>query len=344
MSHQISRRQTLAMLAVGTASAVAAGCSPLRSGASDQFILRFSHVTATSTPKGQAAAWFKQELERRTQDRIRVEVYPNSELYGDKDEMQALQSNSVQMLAPASAKFTTVAPALQSLDLPFLVDGLADVPNVVAKESEVGKAIYENKDLESKGMKVVGLWDSGMKQIHSNNETRQPSDMRGRKYRIQPSDILRTQFDKWGGTPTPMAFAEVYGGLQQGVIDGGENNYPNIHSQKMHTVQKFITELNHGYIGYVQVLNKDWFDRLPHELKLVVEATCADTEEYNRKVSQEANEKAKRSIEEAGTTNIFVPNKAERDEFKKLVVPAVYEQYRPTLGSRVVDELLSNQR
>lgn len=152
----------------------------MRSGTADQFILRFSHVTATSTPKGQAAAWFKQELERRTESRIRVEVYPNSELYGDKDEMQALQSNSVQMLAPASAKFTTVAPALQSLDLPFLVDELADVPTVVAKESEVGKAIYRNKDLESKGMKVVGLWDSGMKQIHSNDETRKPSDMRGK--------------------------------------------------------------------------------------------------------------------------------------------------------------------
>lgn len=343
MSQGISRRSSLAFLGLSATAATISACSPIRTGRAKTQVLRFSHVTADSTPKGRTAQWFKDELERRTDGAIRVEVYPNSELYGDKDEMQAIQSNSVQMLAPASAKFTTVAPALQSLDLPFLVDSLADVPTVVSPESELGRSIYQNKDLETKGMKVVGLWDSGMKQLHSNNETRSPDDMKGRKYRIQPSDILRTQFEKWGGTPTPMAFAEVYSGLQQGVIDGGENNYPNIQSQKMHTVQSHISELNHGYIGYVNVVNKSWYDALSPELKQVFDETAKAAEDFNRNESQKTNDEAKKKIEEAGTTTIIIPTKEERDSFKTKVLPSVYEQYRSVIGTRVIDELLASK-
>lgn len=337
----IRRRRALKLLALGAAAGATAACNPARSGESQRFEIRFAHVTAAETPKGKAADWFKEELEKRTDGRITVEVYPNSELYGDKDEMQAIQSNSVQMLAPASAKFTTVAPSLQVLDLPFIVDSPKELPEVASPETSVGKAIYANPDLEAKRMKVLGLWDAGLKQIHSNNLTTSADDMKGKKYRIQPSDILRSQFEAWGGVPTPLAFAEVYSGLQQGLIDGGENNYANIESQKMHTVQKNITEFNHGYIGYILVVNMDFYESLPEDLQKILEETAYDASVYNREEAIKANEASKQVILDEGTTEIHVPSDEERDALKELVVPTIYDQYRDIIGDDIVDELLA---
>lgn len=340
------RRRLLPALTAGIAVLTTlglTGCNPARSADAENFELKFAHVTTAETPKGMAAEYFEEQLEERTDGRITVEVYPNSELYGDKDEMQAIQSNSVQMLAPASAKFTTVAPELQVLDLPFLFDTEEDIPEIASPDTAVGEAIYANEDLEATGMKVLGLWDSGMKQIHSNNETTKPADMEGRKYRIQPSDVLRTQIEAWGGVPTPLAFAEVYNGLQQGLIDGGENTYSNIASQNMHTVQKYISELDHGYIGYILVVNKRWFDELPPDLQEIVEQTAADASEFNRVESQKVNDDAKKLIEEAGTTEIIVPTEEERAAFRDVVVPSEYEKYRDVIGSEIIDEILAEQ-
>lgn len=320
------------------------GCNPARSGKQEKFELRFAHVTSTSTPKGLAADFFAKQIEEKSDGRIQVEVFPNSELYGDKDEMQALQSNAVQMLAPASAKFTTIAPSLQVLDLPFIFDHPDEIPEIVSPDTEIGKAIYANPDLEANGLKVLGLWDSGMKQIHSNNATLSPDDMKGKKYRIQPSDVLRTQFETWGGIPSPLAFAEVYNGLQQGLIDGGENTYSNIESQKMHTVQKYVTELNHGYIGYILTVNKRWYDELPDDLQSVVDESADEASEFNRKEAQKVNAESKRLIEESGGTKIVVPTKEERQSFKDMVVPSEYEKYSDVIGPEVVDELLQRDK
>ncbi|GAA2006953.1 DctP family TRAP transporter solute-binding subunit [Brevibacterium samyangense] len=345
-------RVTAGIAATGALLLALSACSGARSGGGAEstagsgeaeYVLKFSHVTTSSTPKGKAADFFAEELEKASDGRIDVEIYPNSELYGDKDEMQAIQSNAVQMLAPASAKFTTVAPSLQVLDLPFLFDDPSEIPEVASPDTAVGKAIYANEDLEANGMKVIGLWDSGMKQIHSNNETRTPEDTQGKKYRIQPSDVLRSQFEAWGGVPTPLAFAEVYSGLQQGLIDGGENTYSNIESQNMHTVQSYVTESNHGYIGYVAVVNNDWFESLPDDLQTVVEETATAAAEYNRSEAQAVNDESKRVIEEEGSTEIVELTDEERQAFEDLVVPSVYEQYRDVIGDEIIDELLARQ-
>lgn len=328
------------------------GCGGARSGGGDaggtqgaanQFTLKFSHVTTDSTPKGKAALWFEEQLEQRTNGRIQVEVFSNSSLYGDKDEMQAIQQNSVQMLAPASAKFTTVAPELQVLDLPFLFDKPEDIPTVAAPDTAVGKAIFANEKLAAKKMKVLGLWDSGMKQIHSNNLTKSPADMQGKKYRIQPSDVLKSMIQKWGGQPEAIAFAEVYSALQQGVIDGGENTYSNIESQKMNTVQSHISESNHGYLGYILVVNSDFFDSLPADLQETLTKVSEEASVYNRDNATAVNDEAKKAIEKAGGTTITVLTDAERQSFKDKVVPSVYEEFRSVIGSGIIDELLARK-
>ena len=341
MLSQLFHRQATALMACLAVGLLAlSGCNPARSGPVDKFELRFAHVTSPTTPKGLAAEYFAEQVEKLSDGRIEVEVFPNSELYGDKDEMQAIQSNAVQVLAPASAKFTTIAPSLQVLDLPFIFDNPDEIPVVVNPETAIGKAIYTNPDLEANGIKVIGLWDSGMKQLHANNAITDPADLHGRKFRIQPSDVLRTQFETWGGIPSPLAFAEVYSGLQQGLIDGGENTYSNIESQNMHTVQKHITELDHGYIGYILTVNKRWYDDLPPELRDVVDEAADRASEFNRGKAKAVNDEAKRIIEDAGTTEITEPTAEERNAFKDLVVPSEYERYRDVIGSDVIDELL----
>ncbi|TWF75611.1 C4-dicarboxylate-binding protein DctP [Pseudonocardia hierapolitana] len=343
------RRALLAVLALAGVVTLAA-CGARGAGAAggdaaggETFTIKFSHVVTPATPKGQAADKFKEVVEQRSGGRITVEVYPNSELYGDKDELQALQSNSVQMLAPASAKFTTIAPALQVLDLPFLFDSVDDIPAVVSPDSPAGRAIYENEALASNNIKVIGLWDNGLKQLSSNTEMRTPESLAGLSFRIQPSDVLRSQFENWGASSTPMAFSEVYNALQQGVVNGQENPYSNIESQNMHTVQSHITESNHGYIGYVLVINNQFLESLPADLQTIVQESADEASTYNREVAAKLNEEAKATIQQAGTTQILELTPEERKAFKDRVVPSVWQQYADVIGPDLVNDLLAQQ-
>jgi C4-dicarboxylate-binding protein DctP len=332
----------LALAACGMRGAGAGGGSGDAAGG-ETFTIKFSHVVTPATPKGQAAEKFKEVVEQRSGGRITVEIYPNSELYGDKDELQALQSNSVQMLAPASAKFTTIAPALQVLDLPFLFDSVEDIPAVVSPDSAAGKAIYENESLAANNIKVIGLWDNGLKQLSSNTEMRTPESLAGLSFRIQPSDVLRSQFESWGASTTPLAFAEVYNALQQGVVDGQENPYSNIESQNMHTVQRHITASNHGYIGYVLVINNQFMESLPADLQTVVRESADEASAYNREVAAKLNEEARTAIEQAGTTTITDLTPEERQAFKDRVVPSVWQQYAEVIGPDLINDLLAEQ-
>jgi C4-dicarboxylate-binding protein DctP len=348
MGRQGRRAQLAVLLLMGVVALAACGMRGAGAGGGnaaggETFTIKFSHVVTPATPKGQAAEKFKEVVEQRSGGRVKVEIYPNSELYGDKDELQALQSNSVQMLAPSSAKFTTIAPALQVLDLPFLFDSVDDIPNVVSPDSASGKAIYENAALATNNIKVMGLWDNGLKQLSSNTEMRTPESLAGQSFRIQPSDVLRTQFEKWGASSTPMAFSEVYNALQQGVVNGQENPYSNIESQKMHTVQSHITESNHGYIGYVLVINNQFLESLPPDLQEIVQASADEASTYNREVAAKLNEEAKATIQQAGTTQILELSPEERQVFKERVVPSVWEQYADVIGPDLVNDLLAEQ-
>ena len=315
-----------------------------QAGGADSFTIRFAHVVTPSTPKGQAAAKFEELAEQRSGGRINVEIYPNSELYGDEDEMQALQSGAVQMLAPASAKFTTIAPALQVLDLPFLFDSVQDIPRVAGRDTAVGRAIFDSPALATRNVKVLDLWDNGLKQLSSNRPMTSPADLSGLRFRIQPSDVLRSQFAAWRAQSTPLAFGEVYSALQQGLIDGQENPYSNIASQKMHTVQRHITESNHGYIGYVLAINAEFFADLPPDLQQVVLDAARESAAYNRQVAEGLNAKARQTIVDAGTTEITVLTPEQRRAFADPVVPAVWQQYADLIGHDTINELLADRR
>lgn len=340
------RKRTTWIAVVAALALAVSGCARgagSDAAGEDTFTIKFSHVVTPNTPKGQAAEKFKELLEASSEGRITVEIYPNSELYGDRDELQALQSNSVQVLAPSTAKFTTIAPALQVLDLPFLFDSVDDIPDVVNPDSTVGTAIYQNPDLVAAQIKILGLWDNGLKQLSANTSMTGPEDLAGLSFRIQPSDVLRSQFTAWGADSTPMAFSEVYTALQQGVVDGAENPYSNIESQKMHTVQQFITESNHGYLGYVLVVNNEFFESLPADLQQAVTDAADEASVYNRQIADQVNQDAKQAILDAGGTEIVTLSDEERQAFKDAVVPSVWEEYADLVGRDIIDELLSRQ-
>ena len=245
-----------AMLPLGTALAQ----SPI--------VIKFSHVVTENTPKGKGALKFKELAESRTHGRVKVEVYPNSTLYKDGEEMNALQLGSVQMLAPSVSKFGPLGVReYEAFDLPFMFDSYDDLHKVT--EGPVGKALFDK--LQSKGIVGLAYWDNGFKEMTANKPLKRVADFRGLKMRIQSSKVLDSQFRTLGAVPQVMAFSEVYQALQTGVVDGTENTPSNIYTQKMHEVQKYLTVSDHGYIGYAVIANKTFWDGLPPDIRKTLE-------------------------------------------------------------------------
>src|SRR5674476_1176064 len=210
-------------------------------------IIKFSHVVANDTPKGKGALKFKELAEKYTDGKVKVEVYPNSTLYKDKEELEALQLGAVQMLAPSNSKFGPIGVReFEVFDRPYILPDLATLRKVT--DGPLGAKLL--KLLEPKGMTGLAYWDNGFKQMTANKKLVTPADYKGVKFRIQSSKVLEAQFRSLGAIPQVMAFSEGYQALQTGLVDGQENTWSNIYTQKMHEVQKYITNTNHGYIGY----------------------------------------------------------------------------------------------
>ena len=252
-------------------------------------VIKFSHVVAMDTPKGQAAERFKATAEKLTKGRVKVEVYPNSQLYKDKEELEALQLGAVQMLAPSLAKFGPLGvPDFEAFDLPYIFDGYDQLRKVT--DGEVGKAMLAK--LEDKGIRGLAYWDNGFKVMSANSPLLTPDDFLGLKMRIQSSKVLEAEMNALGAIPQVMAFSEVYQGLQTGVVDGTENPPSNMYTQKMNEVQKHATLSNHGYLGYAVIVNKEFWDGLPEDVRGQLEKAMAESSVYANGIAQEENEKA----------------------------------------------------
>ncbi len=232
--------------------------------AQSPIVIKFSHVVAPNTPKGLAAEKFKELAEKYTEGKVKVEVYPNSQLYKDKEELEALQLGAVQMLAPSNAKFGPIGvKEMEVFDLPYILPDLKTLRKVT--DGPLGKRLLGL--LDAKGMTGLAYWDNGFKMMSANKKLVAPADYKGLKFRIQSSKVLEAQFRTLGAIPQVMAFSEVYQALQTGVVDGQENTWSNIYTQKMHEVQKYITVTNHGYIGYIVVVNKKFWDGIPADIR-----------------------------------------------------------------------------
>lgn len=281
-------------------------------------VIKFSHVVAADTPKGKASEFFAKKAAELTKGAVKVEVYANSALYKDKEEMEALQIGSVQMLAPSLAKFGPLGvKEFEAFDFPFMFDDYAELHKVT--QGPAGAALLAK--LEPKGIKGLAYWDNGFKSFSANMPVKMPADLKGKKLRIQSSKVLEEQIRSVGGIPQVMAFSEVYQALQTGVVDGTENPISNFYTQKMHEVQKHLTLTNHGYLGYAVIVNKKFWDGLAAPVRTQLEQAMKEATDYANKIAQEENDLSLEGVKKSGKTAVYTPTKEERDAFKKAMTP-----------------------
>ena len=294
-------------------------------------VIKFSHVVADSTPKGQGALLFKKLVEERLGGKVVVEVYPNSTLYGDANELEALVNDQVQLLAPSLAKFEKYTKQLQVFDLPFLFDDL----NAVNRFQKRSKGRHLLRVMEDHNIVGLAYWHNGMKQLSANRPLRLPGDAAGLTFRIQPSSVLEAQFNQLGATPKVLPFAEVFGALKSGSVQGAENPWSNIYSKQLNTVQPFITETNHGVLDYMLVSNPRFWYSIPHQIRVKLEGIVDEvTYEVNRQ-AEAANLADRSRIEQAGGSQVITLDDAQRSAWRQAMRP-VWQQFEGSIGADVI--------
>ncbi len=299
--------------------------------AQNPIVIKFSHVVAESTPKGQGALMFQKLVDERLGGKVKVEVFPNSQLFGDAKEMEALALGDVQIIAPSLSKFDRYTKQLQIFDLPFLFDDMAAVDRF--QSSAEGKKLL--RSMEKKGFIGLGYWHNGLKQLSANKPLRAPADASGLKFRVQASDVLVAQFQALGAVPQKMAFAEVYQALQTGTVDGAENPWSNIYSQKFHEVQKYITESNHGVLDYMVVTNSDFWNGLPADIRTQLEAIMDEVTVSVNKMADDIAMRDKNRIAESGKSEILQLTKEERAKWREAMKP-VWVKFQEDIGADLI--------
>ncbi|HZI84440.1 MAG TPA: TRAP transporter substrate-binding protein [Casimicrobiaceae bacterium] len=298
-------------------------------------VIKFSHVVATDTPKGQAADKFKQLAEARTGGKVRVEVFPNSQLFKDGEEMEALQLGSVQMLAPSMSKFGPLGlPEFELFDLPYIFPDRASLRKVL--DGDIGRGLL--KRLESKGIVGLAFWDNGFKVMSANRPLHAVADFKGLKMRIKSSKVLDAQMRALGALPQVMAFSEVYQALQTGVVDGTENSPPNLYTQKMYEVQKYVALSNHGYDGYAVIANKKFWDGLPADIRTALEGAIREATEFENQLSLKENEDAIAKVKASGKTTVYALTAEEQAAWQKALLP-VHREMESRIGKPLIESV-----
>jgi C4-dicarboxylate-binding protein DctP len=328
----MNRREILknsAALAVAAAAGIRPGF------AQSPIVIKFSHVVAVDAPKGKASEKFRELVERYTGGKVKVEVYPNSSLYKDKEELEALQLGAVQMLAPSTAKFGPLGFAeFDALDLPFIFQDETAFRKFAA--SDLAKQMFSK--LEGNGVKGLAYWDNGFHVMAANRAIHNVKDFQGLKLRIQGSKVLSATTKAWGALPQVMAFSEVYQALQTGVVDGLENVPSNIWTQKFYEVVKYIAVSHHGHLSYAVVTNKKFWDSLPADVRPPVEKALAEATEYFNTIAKQENDEALEEIKKTGKVQVYALTPEERKSWLQAVLP-VHKEMEKRIGKDVIDAL-----
>lgn len=325
---------------IKTLFAVLAIVISCQAGAQAPIVIKFSHVVAPDTPKGRAAVRFKELAEKMTRGQVRVEVYPNSVLYKDREELEALQLGAVQMLAPSLAKFGPLGVrAFEAFDLPYIFPDKAALYRVT--EGPIGRALL--RQLEAKGIIGLAYWDNGFKIMSANRPLLTPHDFAGLRMRIQPSRVLDAQMRALGAQPLALSFVEALPALRDGLVDGTENTPSNMHTQAMHQVQQHATLSNHGYIGYAVIVNKKFWEGLPAALRSTLSEAMKAATLYEKQVAERDNLAALAAMRAAGTTTIHTLSAQQQAQWRRAMAP-VYTQMQDRIGAETVQAMLRETR
>jgi len=293
--------------------------------------IKFSHVVAENTPKGQMALKFKQLVDERLDGKVEVKVFPNSQLFGDNKVLEAMQLGDVQLAAPSLSKFKKYTKKLQIFDLPFLFDDINAVDRF--QKSDAGKKLL--RSVERKGLMGLGYLHNGMKQLSSNQVLKVPSDAKGKKFRIMSSDVLAAQFLALDAIPVKKPFSEVFTLLQTKAIDGQENSWSNIQSKKFYEVQDYITETNHGVLDYLIVTSKSFWKSLPKDIRVEVQAALDDAIAYGNGIAAEKAEQDKQKIIDSKRSKIVSISPEQRQLWVQAMKP-VWKRFEGQVGRDMI--------
>ncbi|MCO7555061.1 TRAP transporter substrate-binding protein [Metapseudomonas otitidis] len=299
--------------------------------ADEPVLIKFSHVVAEDTPKGKGALLFKKLVEERLAGKVKVEVYPNSTLFGDANEIEALKKGEVQMLAPSLSKFEAYTKQLQVFDLPYLFDDLEAVKRFQKREKSRELLRSMSKD----GIYGLGYWNNGMKVMTASRELHKPEDAKGLAFRIQPSSVLESQFAQLGATTVKMPFAEAFKALQAGTIQGTEGPWSNVATQKIDTVQPYVIETGHGSISYMLITNHKFWISIPYETRTELEAIVDEVTAQVNKEAEAMNEKDREKVIAAGKAKVITLTPEEREAWRQVMMP-VWKKYEAEIGADVL--------
>jgi C4-dicarboxylate-binding protein DctP len=316
---------------IGVCAAVGTGSARAQA----PIIIKFSHVVAPGAPKGLAAERFRALAEQLTRGRVKVEVYPNSQLYKDKEELEALQLGAVQMLAPSLAKFGPLGvKEFEAFDLPYIFPTKAALNAVT--EGPIGRSLL--RKLESKGLTGLAYWDNGFKVMSANRPLHDPADFHGLRMRIQGSKVLDAQMRALGAVPQVLAFSEAYPALQSGVVDGTENPPSNMLTQRMNEVQKHVTVSHHGYLGYAVIVNKKFWDGLPRDIRSQLEQALREATTYEKAIAQRDNDRALDTIRKTGKTTVYTLTPEQQAAWRRALLP-VQKQMEVRIGPELIESI-----
>jgi C4-dicarboxylate-binding protein DctP len=301
--------------------------------AEEQIVIKFSHVVAPKSPKGQAADLFAKLAAEKTDGRVKVEVYPSSQLYGDKDELENLQYNNVQFIAPSVTKLVGLDGAFQIADMPFMFQTNDAVYKFWDGE---GGTILSDK-LGNFGISSVAMWPNGFKQFtNSKKELVTPADFSGLKFRTQAGKVLEAQFSALNAGAHPLPFSEVYSALQQGTVDGQENTFNNIDTQKYEEVQKYLTVTNHGRIDYLVLTNKEFWDGLPEDIRTALSEAMTEATVEARNLADSLNADSEKALRASGKMQVKDLTPDEVKAFQDAMQP-VYDEFGGVIGDEILN-------
>ncbi len=298
--------------------------------------LKFSHVVAENTPKGQMAIKFKELVAERLKGKVEVEIFPNGQLFGDNKVLEALLLGDVQLASPSLSKFKKYTKKLQIFDLPFLFNDMAAAEKF--QQSEAGQGLL--KSVEKKGLIGLGYMHNGMKQMSASKPLHVPADAKGLKFRIMSSDVLAAQFEAVGATPLKKPYSEVFTLLQTKAIDGQENTWSNIRSKKFYEVQDNITSSDHGLLDYMVVTSAEFWNGLPADIRTELKKALDEAVALGNKVAAEKSKTDKQAIIDSKRTNVIELSKAERQQWVDMMKP-VWKKFEPIVGKDLLEAAIS---
>jgi C4-dicarboxylate-binding protein DctP len=301
---------------------VAGGGAPSAQQPGGKVVIKFSHNQQTITPPHKAAEMFKQMVEQRTNGYYEVQIYPAQQLGGIRDQVEGTILGTIEVTQQTPATVSLFVPKVMVLDFPFLWTDEEAMWKML--DGPLGEELLQS--LEAKGLKGVDFWSSGFKNFTSGRKLiRTPDDFKGMKIRVIPSPLLSAQYETWGASPTPVDFKELYTALQQGLVDGQENPPGTIVDVKLHEVQKYMTESRHGFLHYIMMFNKKWFDAQPKANQEILTQAMKEAGRWERKAMRDRDAEATRRIKEAGVQVTALTPQA-REQFRQLSLK-VHERF-----------------